>query len=82
MGFLVGPTEGGDQDLVEAAGCERRKATFSHTAAQREGREHFHVVEQQLHLVVVHITLGCLPSHLQLLCAAARQDQGADCRWD
>lgn len=72
LSSLIGPAEGGHKDLVEAAGCERRKGTFSHTAAQRERREHFHVVEKQLHFVMVHVTLGCIPHHLQLLCATAR----------
>ena len=71
LGFLVGATEGGHHDLVEAARCEGGEGALGCGAAEREGGEHLDVVEEQLHLVVVHVTEGRGPGHTQLLGALA-----------
>lgn len=82
LGPLVGATEGGDQDLVEPSRRERRQDTLSHAAAQSDWRKHLHVVEQQLHLVVIHVTWGGRPRHPQVLSTLTSQNQRLDRRWN
>lgn len=82
LGPLVGATEGGDQDLVEPSRCERRQDALLHAAAQSDRRKHLHVVEQQLHLVVIHVSGSGGPRHPEVLGAPAGQGQGPDRRRD
>lgn len=55
LGPQVGTAEGGDQNLVEPTRRERCQDTLSHAAAQSDRRKHLHVVEQQLHFIVIHV---------------------------
>lgn len=82
LGPLVGAAEGGDQDLIKPSRCERRQDTLSHGAAQSDRRKHLHVVEQQLHLVVIHVPQSSGPRHPQLLSTPTSQNQGPDRRRD
>lgn len=67
LGPLVGAAEGGHVDLVEASGGEGGEEASAHAALQGDGREHLHVVEEELDLVVVHIAWGGQPGHTQVL---------------
>lgn len=82
LGPLIWTAEGWNQDLVESPRCEWWQDTLPHPTAQSERWEHFHVTEQQLHFIVIHITWSCQPRHPKVLSPPSRKIERSDRCWD